>query len=189
MAGPSGLVTIPIADILGHRELNWYSSLTGRDPAVDKGITWGHGLTYGFLDRLEFGYDNDFRGTTTLDVKIQLVDHPKAYAVSVGMKGIDMTSGTNDKYIVGRIDRPGYRIHVGCDWLDVPRAMLGVDFGMPKGLTAMVETTFGEHGYTWFGVNGAIPYRGANVTASFGIPNTGGDGTMYQLMLNIPFKG
>lgn len=113
-AGPTGLLIIPIADILGHGEAAYTYALSGNERNIDKGYVHGHGLQLGVADRIEFGFDNDFFGGTTYNAKMLLVDDKKdgRYALSFGLLNMGDTKG--DMYLVGRYNlSERCRLHCG----------------------------------------------------------------------------
>ncbi len=189
-AGPTGLVSMPIADILGHREFLYENSASGNERNVDKSTHWAHALQCGFFDIAEFGYDNDYLGHTVLSAKIALYSSPGngKYAVSAGLQNIGLIDGQPDKYLVCRCDMKKCRLHSGVLYNDRNRLMLGVDAPVFKISTLMIDYISGPHNYTWLGVSTPTPIKGLAISLCAGIPSVHADGFQNSIRFDYSFK-
>lgn len=106
-AGPTMLNFIPVADILRHREAMIAYSIYGSEKNIDPTVTHAHAITIGLFDRLEIGYDNDFKGSTTFNAKLLLLEEPEdgKWALSAGIMNWDLY-GYSEPYAVARYDLP-----------------------------------------------------------------------------------
>jgi hypothetical protein len=183
-AWPTGLASIPIADILGHREALLSYGVFGTEQNVDKRIYHSQGVTVGLFDRVELGYDNDFEGTTELNAKVLLFEDPEeaAWALSVGVMGF--TDGKGSPYVVGRKDFDSFRLHAGVVRQDGDRLMLGIDGEAFGDCTWMVDYTSGPGAITWAGLDVPISQLdGLSLFAAVGVPHRRSDGVQAQLAL------
>jgi len=191
-AWPTSLNFIPIADIVRHREAFGMYSIAGTN--LDKSYVHGNSLTVGLFDRIEFGYDNDFLGSTSYNAKILLVEGWKQapqLMVSAGVMNGSFDSDYREPYLVGSWSLDKATLHAGY-WRTggVNRAIFGADFetGLP-GLIGLAEHLTGPNGYTYLGLNyefSAIP--GLSLTVSFGLPSEKADGTVRMACLIYYFK-
>jgi hypothetical protein len=189
LAWPTGLASIPIADILGHREALVSYGVFGTEQNVDKRIYHSQGLVVGLFDRLELGYDNDFEGTTELNAKVLLFEDPDeaAWAVSAGVMGF--VDGKGSPYIVGRHDFRGFRAHAGMLRQDGDRLMLGFDGEAFGDCVWMLDHTTGPGAMTWAGLDvpiNAVP--GLWVTGTIGFPHRRSDGIQGSLEVSFGTK-
>lgn len=189
-ATPTGLYLMPIADILAHREGFAFIGAQGTERNIDKGYAKFNALTVGLFDRVEVGVDNDFLGTTTFNVKVQVWDSPKQLPNSALSVGFTNCNGRrSDPYIVGRYDFKEFRIHAGV-WrtMDTVRAMFGTDFSLLGG-TASVEFLSGPGSQTWFGYYFDIKQvEGLGIMLSVGVPSDHSAGIQHAAVLNYGFK-
>jgi hypothetical protein len=182
MAGPTGLNAIPIADILGHREIYLNVGAWGTERRISKEIDYFNSATVGFGDRMEFGYDNDFEGYTTWNVKVLLFEDEKSgrWALSGGYVGL--RKDESQSYLVGRYDLTDrLRLHAG--WLEdgKSRSMLGLDYSISDNLTFMADSISGRDSYTYLGLNAvssALP--GFDLTLTAGIPHQRDNGYIWS---------
>ncbi len=184
---PTGLFMIPIADILKHREAFTYAGLLGYERNVYKGYDYFNAVTVGLYDRVEVGYDSDFRGTISGNVKLQLVEN-KTGAVSVGV--VNWIGNAVDPYVVGRLDGKGYRLHGGL-WRTggTGRLMLGADFPVAEGLTGSVEFLSGPGSQTWASLFYSIPsIPGLGVMVAGGVSSDRSAGIQHSALLYYSFK-
>lgn len=192
-AWPSSLITMPIADILRHREtyLNYY--VGGNEQHIDNMTYHTHAVTVGLFDRIEFGYDNDTLGTTVYNGKILIYEEPTSgkYAVSAGI--FNRIDGVGDTYVVGRYDFDRIRIHAG--WLqnDMNRLMAGVDvdLGARWGLefSALADFVSGPSSRTWLALNvnfEKIP--GLGLLVGVGFPADKPEGIQYTVSIGYGFR-
>jgi hypothetical protein len=184
-AGPTALIAMPIADILGHREFIFQITSTGNERNIDKAVHWGQSITVGMFDVMEIGIDNDFLGNTVLNAKAQLYQSPGAgkFALSAGLQNIGLLGAQPDKYVVGRYDMKALRLHAGCLYNDRFRAMLGVDAPLPKGMTLMADYISGPNSYVWSQIMIPLPVKGFQLGLAGGVPIQHGTGMMHQISL------
>lgn len=187
VAGPTALNSMPVADVLGDREISFSLYSYGeRFKIGERGTSW-HATQIGLFDGIEFGYDNNFYGETVWNAKLQFAK-TKWGAVSGGL--LNWKSGSATPYVVGRVDFEKFRLHAG--WLkdDYERALVGVDFELPWGMTGMIDWFSAPNSYVWAGVSFEVPkLRGVNLTVSAGVPTVSGDRTLHSITLgyNIRF--
>ena len=187
----TGLVVMPIADVLRHREAAFELELTGNERNVSKGYEYANSLTMGLFDRLEIGYESDFLGSVTANVKLLLFEDPHSlphFALSVGAnnwRGKDV-----DPYAVARFDGAGYRLHAGC-WrtMGSARAMFGIDVPAGVGLTASLECLCGRGGASWAGLAYTPSFApGFEAQIAVGIPFNHSQGLEHSFTLAYIFK-
>lgn len=189
-AGPTGLVSMPIADILGHREYLHTWTMFGTEKNIDSRWYHSHAGLVGLFDRAEVGFDNDFMGNTTLNAKVLLFEEPKdaKYALSAGTVGWKDGNGTN--YVVGRYDFDQFRVHAG--WLNdgENRLMVGIDGALGKsGMSWSLEHTTGTGARSWVGLS--VPFeqiKGFSVLLGVGVPNKKEEGVQFAVTFNYGFK-
>jgi hypothetical protein len=181
---------MPIADILGHREAVYQISLVGNELNVDKAHYYDEGLTFGIRDIAEVGYDNDFRGNTALNAKVQLYHTPNAskFALSLGMQNIGLLGAQPDKYLVARYDLKAFRIHAGYIYNDRSRLMLGLDAPLPRACCLNVDYMSGPGSYLWTGLCLPVPIKGLQIMLSGGIPMDHRNGVQHQFYVSYGFK-
>lgn len=154
---PTGLLTIPIADILRHRELVLTYTLSGTEPSVDKRYYHSFSAQAGLVDKIEFGFDSYFEDETLFNAKLLLIEEPTVgkYALSIGVQNVSRSHA--DIYAVGRYDLDALRLHLG--WLrdDRDRLMLGVDFPIGDEYYGMLDVISGDGSYVWGGGGGSVP--------------------------------
>lgn len=148
LAGPTMLITIPIADILGNREFAYTYGISGTESKIDSRWYHAQGLAVGFYDRFEFGLDEDFAGSTSLHFRLKLIEDPKdaKWAVSLGFNGWNMDDETAaTSHICGRYDFSGFRLHGGLTKsFDGTRPFIGLDGPIFGDWTWMLEHTGGR---------------------------------------------
>lgn len=112
------------------------------------GTTFGS-LEVGLLGRFEVGFDSDFHGSTTWNVKFHAFDWGNA-SLAAGIQ--DWSAGSASPYVVGKLDCKQIRIHAG--WLkdDASRPMLGLDGDFGRGFTYMFDFVGGPGATTWGGL-------------------------------------
>lgn len=184
-ASETFLISMPIADILGHREVSAMVYAYGSERQISRGYTWGQGLELGLGDRIEFGYDNDFLGSTALNGKLQLASG-ETWAVSTGFNGVTPGGPATNHYLVGRVDLPDFRLHLGVLRNDRHRLMVGIDGDLGGGWSYMADHVSGPGSYTWLGVN--APLGPLCLTIAGGIPGHRADGVQHMVSLTAYFK-
>lgn len=191
MAGVSGLIAVPIADVLGHREGLYVYGVAGNESGVSKAVSHAHGLEIGLFDRIELGFDNDTMGETVWNAKAQLWSNEKS-AVSVGIWG--WKGRQNELFAVGRHDFADFRLHGGAQrvagkWF----GFVGADGGCGKKGMCKEWTWFAEY------ANGAEPvmnfaidipcfFDGFSIFPAYGVPIKNGAGHAWSVTLNYGFK-
>lgn len=186
-AGPTGLFLMPIADILKHREIGITAGSLGYERRVSKGYDHYNSVTVGLFDKIEVGYDNDFRHTTSGNVKLQLHEG-KGTALSVG---VQYWSGKEaEAYAVGRYDGKGYRLHGGVlHSLGANRLMLGTDFPIGRDCTGSLEFVGGPGSQGWASIYYAIPQApGLGVQLAVGASSDHAVGVQHSALLYYQFR-
>ncbi|MCW5937336.1 MAG: hypothetical protein KIT11_08525 [Fimbriimonadaceae bacterium] len=189
-AGPTGLVTIPIADILRHRELALAYQVSGNEKNVDPKTSHSNGAELGLFDRLEIGYDNDFEGTSVANAKVLLYETPKTGDLAVSYGWMNWSGESYDQYLAVRKDFAQFRLHAGWFQDDRNRLMLGIDTPLNSNVTLMADFTRGPGSGTWVGVAGGVPgVDGLNWMVGFGLPIEKSDGLRHTAMVgyNVRF--
>ena len=194
-ASPTCLIVMPIADLIGYRSALYAPTISGYERRIDKGYHWSHVLTIGVSNTVEIGANNNFQGSTQLDVKMALASG-KNFAVSAGIYNYDVDNKTFDHYVVGRFDfsekdirmLKGLRLHAGWLQSDASHLMLGTDFALPYGMSAMADYVSGNHTYVWTGINIPTKIPGLVLTPMVGVPNHRDDGVQHSLAFNYGFK-
>lgn len=184
-AGPTMLNFIPVADILRHREAMIAYSIYGSEKNIDPTVTHAHAITIGLFDRLEIGYDNDFKGSTTFNAKLLLLEEPEdgKWALSAGIMNWDLY-GYSEPYAVARYDLPFCRLHLGAIRDDRWRLIAGVDFPLFGDWSGMIDFKSGPGSYTWFGLSAPIKgIEGLSIWAGVGYPSTRSDGVQWSASL------
>ncbi len=184
-ASETFLISMPIADVLGQREASAMVYAYGNERQISRGYAWGQGLELGLGDRIEFGYDNDFLGSTALNGKFQLAS-AETWAVSVGFNGATFGGPATTHYLVGRIDLANCRLHAGVIRNDRHRLMLGIDGDLGHGWSYMADHISGPGSYTWLGVN--APLGPLCLTLAAGVPGRREDGVQHMVSLTAYFR-
>jgi hypothetical protein len=185
LAGPTVLINIPIADILGHREFAYIYGVSGTEARIDKRWYSYQGYAIGLFDILELGLENDFLGTSELSLRLKLLEDPKdaRWALSVGARAWH-NGEEGSWHLMGRYDLPHFRIHGGVVKSDEHRWVLGLDGPVFGDSTWLLEHTSGTGAITWGGLS--VPVKGIaglSVTAAIGVPGDRSIGTQYSLSL------
>lgn len=191
-AGPTGLWLMPIADILAHREAFAYVGFGGTERNVSKGYYYYNAATVGVFDRAEIGYDNDFLGNTTYNIKVQLFDSParlEGTALSVGL--MNCNGGYREPYIVGRHDFKDFRLHAGYwNTAGCGRMVVGADFPLFGNGTGTLEFMSGPSSITWGSVfvpvDSILP--GLGLVFAVGMPSNHAEGLQHSAMAYYSFK-
>lgn len=191
-ATPTGLYLMPIADILKHREGFAFAGLAGNERNVSKGYSYFNAVTVGLFDHAEIGYDNDFLGHTTYNVKLQLFDSPKQLpgsALSVGV--VNCTGAYREPYVVGRHDFKDFRLHAGYwNTQGCGRIMIGADFKAFGNGTGAIEFLSGPSSITWgslfLPIDKILP--GLGIDLAVGVPSNHAEGIQHSALLYYSFK-
>ncbi len=186
-AWPTGLNQIPIAEVLGHRELYVFYGFSGTEPSISKENFHTTSIEVGIGDRIELGYDDDLRGFGEGNIKINLHSGKKC-GLSAGLMGIGQ--GTAQKFVVGTYAvGESARVHGG--WLDdgTNRWMAGYDMAFGENGTLMIDTISGGDSYTYVGFNWVLPKLGGlDVTLSAGIPHERANGYAYNVYVGYGIR-
>lgn len=186
-AQTTSMWTIPVADVLGHREVTWGYSLSGNERNLSGGVYghWHNGII-GLFDRVELAFGNDFFGSTTYGVKALLWEGANC-ALSGGFHNYDRFR--SDLFLVSRYDGKGYRVHAGLQRDDRWRGLLGVDFPLIGEHSAGIDHVTGPNGYTSVGVNLSFEkLPGLTISPYVGFPNTKGDGITHTVFITYGFR-
>lgn len=191
-AGPTGLWVMPIADILGHREGFAQLGFGGTEQNVSKGFYYYNGVEVGVLDRVEIGYDNDFLGYTSYNIKVQLFDSPRGLegtALSVGV--MNCCGGYREPFVVGRHDFKDFRLHAGYwNTMGCGRMVIGADFPVFGNGSASIEYMSGPSNATWGSLYEPADFilPGLGFVVAFGVPSNRSEGLQYSAMAMYTFK-
>lgn len=191
LATPTSLIMLPIADILGHREVAFNVTASGMQKSVDPKTYWASGITIGLFDRLEIGADTDFEGGSITDFKILLAENAKqGWALSAGACNISQKERTIDKFVFGRKDFKGFRLHAGYMYSDTHRAVVGADFELPNGYSGAIEHFGGTNSITWFAVNAPLKVlkQELTLTLAAGVPSVKADGNQWMASVGYGFR-
>ncbi len=171
-AGISGLALIPIADILGHREVVIGYNAYGNESKIDKKIYHYGYVCVGVGDIAEVAYGDDFEKGQTVHAKFKLLEGDN-YMVSAGAMNLGERSGIEaDWFVAGRYDYKNVRIHAGYLKDSEHRAFVGVDFPVFGHCTGMLEWVTGPGAYGWVSLD--IPVKqlpGLSLFLGAGIPS------------------
>lgn len=189
LAGPTGLITIPIADILRHREMSFTHAIVGTEPRFDKRYIHAGGIQAGVFDRAEFGFDTDYEGDFTFNAKALLYETPESgrFALSAGVQTFQ--DGKGDPYVVARMDFASFRLHGG--WLRDTRhrMIVGVDFPICGDYVGIAEHTTGRDGSTWFGVAGPLfGVPGLSFSVGIGMPHAKADPIQHTATISYGLR-
>lgn len=182
---------MPIADILKHREAFAFAGLSGTERNVSKGYSYFNAATVGLFDRAEIGFDNDFLGNTTYNIKVQLFDSlPKLEGTSLSVGLVNCTGAYREPYVVARRDFKDFRLHAGYwNTMGCGRMMIGADFSVFGNGTGTIEFLSGPSSITWGSLYvpiDAIP--GLGVVLGVGVPSNRSEGIQHSALLFYSFK-
>lgn len=189
-AGPTGCASIPIADILRHREALAGYFVSGTERHIDRAITHTGDILIGLFDRIEMGIDSDFNGSTVYNAKILLFESPNdaRFAVALGLQNCDL-SRSAEPYAVARYDLPFCRLHFGALKHDSWRLIVGLDFAIFGDGAAMIDFTSGPGSRVWTGVSLPIPkLEGLAFEAYAGFPTQRSEGMQWSVGLTYAFR-
>lgn len=167
-AVPTSLISMPIADILKHREVALGYTISGYDRSFQKNYDHLMSGTVGLFDRVEIGGGHDLRGNGNWSAKVLLFENDKG-GLSAGWMNID--GGASDPYVVGRLDFGALRVHGGWGRFDkVNTGMVGLDYGFSDRIVFQADHFGGRDGYTWFAASYLLD-GGWSLQAAYGKPN------------------
>ena len=186
-AGPTSLYLMPIADCLKQFEGFAYTGLQGVEHNVSKSYSYYNAVTIGLGHHVEVGYDSDYMGHISGNVKVQLLENAKG-ALSAGVS--NWYGDSVDPYVVGRLDGKGYRLHAGF-WrtMGTGRFMAGADFPIMRDLTGAAEFLSGPSSQSWGSIYYAVPkVPGLSLGLALGVPSNHREGLMHSALLFYSFK-
>jgi len=189
LAAPTGLIVIPIADILRHRELSGNHAITGTERNIDKRYYHSGGLTLGLADRVEVGVSTGYLGVHTWDAKLLLAEGEHkgvGYAASIGIA--NGFGKQVDPYAVGRVDFAKLRLHGGAWRLgNVVQGIAGADYELAEKWVLMADHIGGREGYTWVAASYDVG-GGLSIMGALGRPNTRSDGYQHQVVFTYTVR-
>lgn len=180
LAQVAGLVSIPVADTIGVRELELGYGIAGSQYSR----SYGHSayVLAGVHERFEIAAATDFLGSTVGGFKFSpYSDSEDRFRIAVGAQNV--AAGSADWFAVGRFSAKEVNLHFG--WLEdgTNRLCLGIDTTCCQDqLTLGLDHTTGADGSTWFGAFYSIG-SGMTVNANLGYPNNRVDGLQYSFSL------
>lgn len=188
-AAPTGLIMIPVADILRHREISANHAITGFERNIDKRYIHSGGLTVGLFDRVEVGISSDYAGAELWDAKLLLTEGEHkgvGYAASVGIA--NGFGKAVDPYVAGRIDLQKLRLHGGV-WRisNVVQGFAGVDYELTDKWVLLADHIGGREGYTWVAASYDLG-GGLSVMGAMGRPNDRPAGFQHQVVFTYTVK-
>lgn len=182
------LVSIPVADIKGIREVEVGHLVTGNERHIDKRYShFGYAIV-GVHERVEAAYSTDYNGTNLWGFKVKLLDDKSGqYAVSFGCQNV--RGRDSNPFAVGRINWDRFRFHAGWYRNDMSRLILGVDTQLFPGATLAVDHWSGDGGSTWAGVFYGIPgFQGLTANLFVGFPSDKSSGILHTVGLAYAFR-
>jgi hypothetical protein len=171
-AGITALTAIPIADILGHREVVIGYNAYFNERNIDRHTSHYAYTCVGIGDIGEVAYGDSLEKEQTVHFKFKLFEG-KNFAISAGASNLGEQSGINgDWFVAGRYDLKDLRLHFGYMKDDEQRGFFGADFPVFKTCTGSVEWMTGPGAYGWVSLN--VPIKqlpGFNLWLAAGIPS------------------
>lgn len=184
-AFPTALVSIPVADILKHREVVLGHTLKGFDNKFDGRYSNFTSVTIGLFDRVEVGASTDYLGNNAWSAKA-LVYESDMGGFSVGL--MNAADKRVDPYAVGRLDFGKLRVHGGIGRFDNLRTgMIGVDYGFSDSIILQADHTGGSGGYTWFAAS-VLLGEGFSVQGAYGRPNNSANPDSHFVYVGYGFR-
>lgn len=182
------LISIPVADIKGIREVELGHLVTGNERNVDKRYYHFGYAILGVHERVELAASTDYNGGNYWGFKVKVLDDPKGqYALSGGFQNI--RGGESHPYVVGRYNFGPVRVHAGWYRNDQSRFIAGLEYGLCEGLTLAADHWSGENGATWLGAFYSIPgLQGLMAIVSVGFPSEKSTGIMHTVGLVYGFR-
>ena len=176
----TGLVSIPVADNIGFRELELGYG-TGANE-FDK--RYGHGayVLAGVHERVEIAASTGFMGDHAWGFKVvPFRSADDKFALGIGAQNISGSS--SDMFAMGRYSLGAVNLHLG--WMEdtTDRLCLGMDMACCcDKLTLGLDHTTGAGGATWLGAWYDIG-QGFTFNVSAGYPNARADGIQHSFNL------
>ncbi|MBC8065573.1 MAG: hypothetical protein H7Y17_12130 [Chlorobia bacterium] len=170
-ASITALTFIPVADILGHREVVVGYLAFGNEKKIDKKIYHYAYTCVGIGDVVEVAYGDDLEKGQTTHFKLKLLEGDN-YMLSAGASNYEGHGVMADYFVAGRYDLHNLRLHFGYLKNDEHRAFFGADFPVFGTCTASLEWMSGPGAYGWASLN--IPVKqlpGFNIWLGAGIPS------------------
>lgn len=170
-ASVTALTMIPVADILGHREVTVGYLAFGNEDKIDKKIYHYGWVTVGIGDVAEVAYGDDFEKGQTTHLKFKLLEGDN-YMLSVGAMNYEGHGLQTDLFAAGRYDWRNMRFHFGYLKNDTDRGFFGVDFPVLGDCTGSLEWITGPGAYGWASLNVPIKqFPGFNIWLGAGLPS------------------
>lgn len=176
----TGLVSIPTADVIGHREVELGYSVAGMDHSISK--EYGHGayILAGGFDRFEIAGATDFLGGQAWGFKyVPYRSADDKIAIGVGAQNIN--GRQSDLFAMGRYNCGNANFHLGWTRDSDHRALFGVDYSCDR-WTFGADYSSNADGATWVGAWYDLG-QGFTANFSFGRPTTRSDGDQHAFML------
>lgn len=170
-ASITALTFIPVADILGHREVVVGYLAFGNEKKIDKKIYHYAYTCVGIGDVAEVAYGDDLEKGQTTHFKLKLLEGDN-YMLSAGASNYEGSGIMADYFVAGRYDLKNLRLHFGYLKNDEHRAFFGADFPIFGTCTGSLEWMTGPGAYGWASLN--IPVKqlpGLNLWLGAGIPS------------------
>ena len=140
LVGPTGLLAVPTADVLGILDWNVGATQVWTDGGADESVIYAN---LGLLPRLEVGVARQepegLDGETLINAKLHLLSLPGQFSIAVGM--IDLTDQIERSGYVIASHTLGAGILTPHGQLAEPRVHFGIGGGRFDGLLAGVSAT------------------------------------------------
>lgn len=176
----TGLVTIPTADTIGPREIEFGHSVSGTEHAISKQYSHSAYLLAGLHDRFEIAGATDFLGGQTWGFKF--VPYRSAdgkYAIGIGAQNIN--GGQSDLFAMARANFGPANLHAGWTRDSDHRGLVGLDFSIDR-WTFGLDHSGNADGATNFGVWYDLG-QGFTLFGSFSRPNMSSEPEGHSFML------
>ncbi|MBA4291886.1 hypothetical protein C0431_02850 [bacterium] len=181
----TGLVSIPVADNIGFREVEFGYSLSGTDHSISKQYGHGASLLVGVHDRFEIAGSSDFLGGQAWGMKFVPYRSPdEKFVIGLGLQNIN--GGQSDLFAMGRYNLDAVNIHFGWTRDSDHRGLLGIDYAYDR-WTFAADYSSNPDGATWLGVFYDLG-QGLTANVSFGRPHTRADGDMHAFGLTYGIR-
>ncbi len=170
-ASITALTFIPVADILGHREVVMGYLAFGNERNIDKKTYHYSYVCVGVGDFAEVAYGDDLEKGQTVHLKVKLLEGSN-YAVSAGAMNYEGNGHQADLFVAGRYDLKNLRLHFGYLKDDEHRAFVGADFPVFGNCTGSLEWVTGPGAFGWASLS--VPVKqlpGLNLWLGAGIPS------------------
>ena len=170
-ASITALTFIPVADILGHREVVVGYLAFGNENKIDKKIYHYSWVCVGIGDFAEVAYGDDLEKGQTTHFKLKLLEGSN-YMLSAGVSNYEGRGIQGDYFVAGRYDLSNMRLHFGYLKDSEHHAFFGADFPIFGDCTGSLEWITGPDAYGWASLS--VPVKqlpGLNLWLGAGIPS------------------